>query len=197
MARSLSWKAYVTAVEVLCRQAARPDFDHEQHAVALQQLSDRLDLHDAALVDRFEVLSHGQITAYVTSPVVKTPTCGMMLVSLVAGGKVGLHEHPAQSGFILCVRGQMQVDAYDELSDAPLRLRHTVRVQASAGDCVSLTPTRDNIHRLDCTQPTWLVDVFTPPLTEHARAGVRAFTLGEAVGPGEFLASVPPRSSDA
>ena len=197
MARDLSWADYVAAVALQCRQATRPDFDPEQHAVALRQLSDRLDLQDAALIDRFEVLSHGQSTAYVTSPVVKTPTCGMMLVSLVAGGSVGLHDHPEQSGFILCVRGQMQVDAYDELSDAPPRLRHTFRVQAGAGDCVSLTPTRDNIHRLDCSQPTWLVDVFTPPLTEEGRARVRAYTLGAEVAPGEFLASLPPRTSDA
>ena len=195
MERSLSWVAYVEEVEALCHKAARPGFEPEQLAEALHRLSADLDLNDEILVGRFETLSQGQEAPYVTQPVLKTPTCGIMLVSLVAEGSVGLHDHPEQIGFIVCCRGQMTVDAYDATDGEPLSLRRTARMHARPGDCVSLTPTRGNIHRLDCTQPTWLVDVFAPPLTEEARAHVRSFVLGEEVGPGEYLASLLPRPS--
>ena len=190
MTRSLAWAAYIKAVEAVCSNADQPDFEPERHAEALRRLSDTLDFADEALVERFEALSHGQRDHYVTQPVLRTATCGIMLVSFIAGGGVGLHDHPDQSGFILCCRGQMKVDAYDVVSDAPLRLKRACEVEASTGDCISLTPTRGNIHRLQCTEPTWLVDIFTPPLSAEGYARVRAFALGDEVEPGVYLSSL-------
>jgi hypothetical protein len=145
-------------------------------------------LNDEALVAAFDTLGRDQTDAYVTHPVLRTETCGIMLVSFIAGGGVGLHDHPDQSGFILCCRGRVNVDAYDVLPDPPLRLRRVSVVSAGVGDCASLTPGRGNVHRLQCPESTWLVDIFTPPLTAEARARSRAFALGDEVTPEIFSA---------
>lgn len=192
MDRHLSWNAYIDTVEALCRRLTRPDFEPEAHVDDLRRLSETLDLSDPTLVARFRALSRDQRAPYVTDQVVETPTCGIMLVSFRADGEVGLHDHPDQSGFILCCRGHMKVEAYDAVGEAPLRLRLAVRTEAGPGDYVSLTPTRGNIHGLECTEPTWLIDVFTPPLSEAGRARVRGYVLGPEIAPDECLATMRP-----
>jgi len=192
MVRDLRWQNYVQDVEALCEGHALTAFDHEAHVASLEALSARLDLADPSLVDAFERLARGQEEPYLTHTVRHTSRCRIILVSLVAEGYVGLHEHPDQGGFILCCRGQVNVDAFDLLPGASVRLRRAYAVEARAGDTTSLTPERANVHRLFCPEPTWLVDVFTPPLSEAGRASCRAFGLDDEVAPGIFNARITP-----
>ncbi len=192
MVRDLPWQTYVEDVQALSEGVAEPGFDHEAHVSALEALSARLDLADPSLVSTFEDLSRDQEAPYLTHTVAHTARCRVILVSLVAEGHVGLHEHPDQGGFILVCRGHVEIDAFDLLPGPPIRLRRAYAVVGRAGDAATLTPKRANVHRLFCPEPTWLVDVFTPPLSEEARASCRAFGLDEEVAPGLFDARITP-----
>ena len=194
MGRNLSWGEYVEHVLHLGAGVRAPGFDAEAHAQRLAALSARLDLADPTLEARFEGLERGLEDAYVTERVAKRDTCGLMLVSFVAGGRVGLHDHPEQSGFILCVGGQIEVDAFDVLPGAPPRLRRVFCGSLGPGDTASLTPERANVHRLHCPIATRLVDVFTPPLTDALRATSRSFALMEEGEPGVFSARAANRA---
>ena len=188
MSDGLSFNRFVARVLKLCAAVSESGFDPEAHAESLAALAADLDLSDPTLVARFEALERGQAQDYLTDTVVETESGGVMLVSLLAGGGVGLHNHPHQSGFVLCCRGEVAVDTFEIASREPLQLRQRASGALGPGQTASLTPTRENLHRLHCPVATRLVDVFTPPLTESMRKNCRMFHLERETEPGLFLA---------
>ena len=188
MRGELSWIEFVAGVEALGTDTAEPGFDPERHAAGLAALAARLDLEDPALAARFDALEPRRVGDYVTAPVTRTDTIGVMRVNLRAGGRVGLHDHPRQSGFILCCAGRVEVDAFDVATEVPLRLRRVFEGTLGPGDTASLTPQRGNVHRLSCPTATRLVDVFTPPTTDAIRHAGRSFAQLEETEPGTFAA---------
>ena len=181
MAGELGWSEFVEGALALGRHLLEPNFDAENHGRTLGALAAALDPNDPDLTALFHTLETGQTEDYRTAQIAKTETCGVMLVTLRAGGRVGLHEHPEQSGFILCYGGRVDVDAFDIESEDPLHLRQVFSSSLTPGQTASLTPDRQNIHRLHCPHATRQVDVFTPPLSDVLREGCRSFVLLEAV----------------
>ena len=185
MGGGLSWLEFVRGVEAIGAALPDSDFDPEIHAANVVAWAARLDLDDPALRARFDLLAEHRVDDYATDPVSETDTIGVMLVSMKPGGRIGLHEHPRQSGLMACHTGRVRVDAFDVLED-PLRLRRVFEGTLGAGDMASLTPARGNVHRLRSLEETFLIDVFTPPATEAMRRSCRAFDLLEEVEPGVF-----------
>ena len=196
MKADLTWLGFIERVQDLGAQSLDPGFDREAHATRLATLSATLDLGDPTLAARFDRLERGLTGPYITEPVAKSETCGIMLVSLMAGGGVDLHEHPEQSGFILCIEGHLDVEAFDVMPQPPLRLRRVFNGSLGPGGSASLTPDRANVHGLHCPVATRLVDVFTPPLTDALRATCRRFSLVDECEPGVFSARLANTTRD-
>jgi len=186
---ALTWNDFVTQVEALSQSVFEACFDPEEHAEAVTRLAHQLDRSDPALIAAFDELAADQWQPYVTQRMGWSATCGVVLISLLPDCRVGLHDHPQQSGVILCCGGHVAIEAFDVLPDPPLRLQRCASVSLREGGATHLTPAQGNVHRLFCPEATRLVDVFTPPLTDELRAMGRRFSLGSELEAGVFAAT--------
>ena len=184
----ISWNDFVNQVPRLAEGVLEAGFDAESHAADLAELSSRLDPEDSDLVDLFERLERNRISDYSTMGICKSKSCGIMLISLKKGCKVGLHDHPNQSGFILCYGGKVEIEAFDVENIKPPILRHAGIVELSPGANSFLTPIRRNVHSLKCPEETRLIDVFTPPLRTDLGEHCQGYSLQQELEPGLFTA---------
>ena len=188
MTRTTSWRHFVHDAAHLGDEALTPGFDEDAHVDRLTELARHLDLSDPVLVDRFDQLVARQTHDYATDTVVRTPTCRIMLVSLRAGGSIGLHDHPLMGGFILCVQGSVQLAAFDIVSEVPLHLQRVLRTTLGPGYTAALTSTQANLHHLGCATSARLIDVFTPIAAADQRPPMRGYTLTDSIAPDLFAA---------
>jgi len=183
----IDFKEFVQRVEVLSKTVIEPEYDAELYASKLLELAGTLNINDPKLTAQFEVLEKRN-TGYVTKSVIATQTCGMMLLAMSPGIKAGLHDHPNQSGFILCCEGKAIIRAFDFEKNDPILLRHVETAEIEPGECSFLTPNLRNVHSLTCPVRTRIVDIFTPPLRKDLGECCQGYELLEELKPGIFTA---------
>jgi len=92
--------------------------------------------------------------------------CRVMLILLQAKIKIGLHNHPKQTGFVYCIDGKVDIQAYDECSNNGLEaiLEKAYSLSLGPSEHAFLSPETANIHSLYGEEKSFLIDVFVPYL---------------------------------
>ena len=125
----IGWRSFIEKAIRLSWGSREAGFDAERFANQLAGLSRRLDSRDGELISLFESLEKRREKHYATMGIGETETCAIMLISMAEGCRVGLHDHPNQSGFILCYGGTVEIDAYDLAKEDPPLLRPAVKTK--------------------------------------------------------------------
>lgn len=137
---------------------------------------------DASLKAIFQDMLLKPNSGYRTQMILEEEDCKIMLVVLLEGAEVPLHNHPNQNGFIYCCQGEVLVDGFDEISSTakPAVIEQVVQSKVSPGEHAFLSPKSANIHRLKAISTVCLIDVFIPPLKEEDRDLCRGYRITES-----------------
>lgn len=160
-----------------CRALAQSNPDLAEKHAALVALTTALQRDDPELEAACAALKASDFSDYRGEDLLSDQTCRVMLAVMAPGGVIGLHNHPRQYGLLCCLEGRLRVDAYDAIGqEGEMGL---LRLHASSnlgpGQHADLLPNARNVHRLEASEPTVLIDVFMPPLQEEDRILCRRY----------------------
>ena len=190
-AAPLSWRSFIEELAILAEQQFSPTWDQASYVEEVAALMGLLRLED----EDFQALYDGYATAGELFPELQTVHEGgyfeVASLEFDAGDEIGLHNHPDMTGVILCLSGQIDVEAFNlqegESESGALLLERVVQRRLEAGDYCTLTATQGNIHSLRAQSFTQLLDVFTPPYDSERLTRYRWYDRAEAAYDGGEL----------
>ncbi len=180
---SLSWEAFLAALEALAEQSLQSDWDEAAYVVEVAALMGRLDLLDAsfqAILDRYH-------DAHLGFPEINTAHDGgffeVATLQFEPGESIDLHNHPRMTGVIVCLTGSVQIEAFNLLErrseSGELLIQKVADVHLQPGEHATLTSDHGNIHALVASEWCELLDVFTPPYTSDRIREYRWYSRSE------------------
>ena len=151
---------------------SRDEIEHD-----LATLFGRLDCNDKTLRNLLSIMDKECSVDYRTLLPIDETGCRVMLILLQADAKIGLHNHPKQTGFIFCIEGKVIIQAFDEYSSQGLDavLEKAYDQSLGSNDHAFLSPERANIHSLYGEEKSYLIDVFIPSLQSEDESLCRRY----------------------
>ena len=182
-------------MEAVAKEAARQhldQWDQDAYVAKIAALAGTLHLEDPVLLAGMQQLTtrlkDGRIDFEDLEKRVDFSIC---LLQFDTHEVIPAHDHPGMTGMILCAAGEIQTANFDELpapedGAAPAGhclLRRVSQQVLRKNDISTLTAKARNIHTLRATQPTQLVDIFTPPYNEQRTEASRWFAINPKAQP--------------
>lgn len=105
----------------------------------------------------------------------------VLLISFERGEEIPFHDHPHMTGVMRCIQGDVLVEGLEIVSTVMPAQEYLIKKTSvkhlSTGAISTLTSTRDNIHRLEATRPSQVLDVFSPPYDADHNRPLRWYTV--------------------
>jgi|GEM_PF-3861377 len=191
---TIGWEQFLDA----CRDLSKISISSDSIESALADLFSALDCDDTTLHALFSTMDTEPYVDYRTLLPIDEDECRVMLIVLQAGTKIGLHNHPKQTGSIFCIEGNLTIEAYDEYSAHGLDavLEKSYGRSLGPDEHAFLSPERANIHSLYGEEKSFLIDVFIPWLkSEYEHLCRRYQDPYRQREDGKWLAKIIPKSS--
>ncbi len=163
----LSWMDFVETLSTMARAQFEPDWNQDQYVEDVIALMRQINRRDA----KFESFYDDYVNAKGLFPEIASVHQGghfaVATLEFDAGDRIRLHNHPDMTGVILCLKGAVEVEAFNLLerksTGGNLLLEQVFQDRLESGGFATLTATHGNIHSLIAQEYTELLDVFTPP----------------------------------
>lgn len=180
----LDWESFIQRVAELAQRQFSADWSQEAHVQEVTALMRMLNLKD----DAFDRLYEGYTKATGSFPQIKAVHAQqefkVVTVEFKPGDAIPLHNHPDMTGVIFCLAGTVQIEAFDLLTEASpsgkLKIKRCADQLLKPGEFSTLTAARGNIHALQATEHTELLDIFTPPYDPERFTRYRVYQRSEA-----------------
>ena len=180
----LTWMGFVEALSSMAQAQFSPDWNQDEYVKDVIALMGRLNRDDA----KFESFYDDYVNAKGLFPEIASVHQGghfaVATLEFNAGDRIRLHNHPDMTGVILCLKGSIDVEAFDLLNQKSaaghLLLEQVFRGRLQSGEYATLTAKRGNVHGLIAQEYTELLDVFTPPYDSERLKQYRWYRRAES-----------------
>ena len=167
----LSWDAFLVALAAIAASQHERNWDTESYVDEVGQLMQRLDPEAQPLVEAITAYADNSYDFPEITSIYEVVEFEVSVIQFEAGDVIELHNHPQMTGVILCLDGDIQIEAFNLLDEpsasGQLLLQKIDEVRLATGELATLTPERGNIHALEAHSFTILLDVFTPPYADE------------------------------
>ena len=164
---ALAWERLLEICHSLSKVQFEDGWDQAAYTKKVRYLLERLQLDDQTVQALIKQYRNTDPIFPEISAMHKEQQFMVAMLTFEPGERIGLHDHPDMTGVILCTRGEVAVTHYDKLAETSdagnALLREERHIVMSAGNSVSLTADKGNIHTLEANRFTRMIDIFTPP----------------------------------
>jgi PCO_ADO len=176
----LDWDGFIKELTELSKSYLPGQVAEQSYVKGLTRLLEALDYGGRSVQDLMRSLQKHKTNAFTGAPVHETTEFEVVLFLLDEGQYFPYHNHPSMTGISMCVSGQVDVHNLDiagKADPSTLLLRTSVHERMSSGRISWLTSGVRNIHRVQASKDSQLIDIFTPPYTPERVAQTRWYQV--------------------
>jgi hypothetical protein len=164
----LDWNGFINELTELSKSYSPSQEDERNYVRSLSRLLEALDHKGRSVREVIRTFQRPRTDEVTGALIHETTEFEVVLLSLEKGQYFPYHNHPSMTGVSMCISGQIDVhnlDVVGKVNASTLLLRDSAHEQINSGKVSWLTSNVRNIHRVQASKASQLIDFFTPPYT--------------------------------
>lgn len=187
--RDLDWDGFISELTQLSKFYSPGQEDERNYVKRVSRLLQTLDYRGRSVEDVIRRVPKDKRNEITSASIREDPEFEILFFSLEQGQCFPYHNHPSMTGVSLCLAGQIDIHNLDIVRSpdpATLLVRTSAHEQILSGNISWLTSKVRNIHQVQASKDSKLLDLFTPPYTPERVADTRWYKL-EVTGSDRYL----------